>query len=130
MNEDPKEIHNATPERLSEELDKYFERVKQQAPEKISYAAMITGHENEDGDVHVRSIMGGPPHMLAEGVMEMVDELIRREPAFAAYFLAHFMNKLMFRNIKSPPDLNTVETEVNEFIERLKKDSPPTGSTH
>ena len=137
-----REIENATPELMREELDKYFAHVQQHDPKSLEFALMVTGHGEANGDTHVCSMVGGPPQTIARIITELMDELVERDPAFAAFFLLSFLQRMRGRqgvnvevvNMSKFDFDNTggadVEAQVKDLISKLQGGTPPSGSVH
>lgn len=87
-------VENPTPERMREELDSYFAHVQQHDPKRLKFALMVTGHSEEGGGTHVCSMVGGPPQTIALIITGLMDELVKRDPAFAAFFLLNFLQRV------------------------------------
>ena len=133
---DGREIDNATPELMREELDKYFAHVQQHDPKSLEFALMVTGHGEANGDTRVRSMVGGPPQTIARIITELMDELVKRNPAFAAFFLLSFLQRMRGRqdvNVEVDFD-NTggpdTEAQIKDLIDKLRGGTPPNGSVH
>lgn len=139
---DGREIENATPELMREELDKYFAHVQQHDPKSLEFALIVTGHGEANGSTHVRSMVGGPPQTIARIITELMDEMVKRNPAFAAFFLLSFLQRMRGRqgvNVEvvdmskfdfddtGGPD---VEAQVKDLISKLQGGTPPSGSVH
>ena len=139
---DGREVENATPELMREELDKYFAHVQQHDPKSLEFALMVTGHGEANGGTHVCSMIGGPPQTLATVIMELMDELVKRNPVFAIFFLLNVIQRM--RSLKGAnvevvdmskfdfdatggPD---VEAQVKDLIDKLRGGTPPNGSVH
>ena len=139
---DRREIENATPELMREELDKYFAHVQQHDPKSLEFALMVTGHGEANGGTHVCSMIGGPPQTLATVITELMDELVKRNPVFAIFFLMDVIQRM--RSLKGAnveivdmskfdfdatggPD---VEAQVKDLISKLQGGTPPSGSVH
>ena len=132
---DGREIENATPELMREELDKYFAHVQQHDPKSLEFALMVTGHGEENGGTHVCSMIGGPPQTIARIITELMDELIKRDPAFAAFFLLNFLQRMRGHQDMSKFDFDNtggadVEAQVKNLIDKLRGGTPPDGSVH
>lgn len=132
---DGREIENATPEQLREELDKYFAHVQQHDSKSLEFALMVTGHGEANGGTHVCSMIGGPPQTIAHIVTELMDELVKHNPAFAAFFLISFLQRLRGSQDTSKFDFDNtggtdVEAQVKDLIDKLRDDTPPNGSVH
>ena len=132
---DAREVENATSEQMREELDKYFAHVQQHDPKSLEFALMVTGHGEADGGTHVCSMVGGPPQTLARIITELMDELVKRNPAFAAYFLISFLQRMRNRQDASKFDFDNtggadVEAQVKDLIDKLRSGTPPNGSIH
>ena len=137
-----REIENATPELMREELDKYFAHVQQHDPKSLEFALMVTGHGEANGGTHVCSMVGGPPQTIARIITELMDELVERDPAFAAFFLLSFLQRMRGRqgvnvevvNMSKFDFDNTggadVEAQVKDLISKLQGGTPPSGSVH
>ena len=132
---DAREVQNATPELMREELDKYFAHVQQHDPKSLEFALMVTGHGEADGSTHVCSMVGGPPQTIARIITELMDELVKRNPAFATYFLLSFLQRMRNRQDASKFDFDNtggadVEAQVKDLISKLRDGTPPNGSIH
>ena len=84
-----KPFDNATPELMREEL------VQQHDLKSLEFALMVTGH------------VGGPPQTSAR----IITELVERNPAFAAFFLLSFLQRMRGR-------------------QGVEDGTPPNGSAH
>ena len=132
---DEREIDNATPELMREELDKYFAHVQQHDPKSLEFALMVTGHGEANGGTHVCSMVGGSPQTIARIITELMDELVKRNTAFAAFFLLSFLQRMRGRQDMSEFDFNNtggadVEAQVKDLIDKLRGGTPPNGSVH
>lgn len=146
MSDKPKfedrEVENASPQQLREELEKYVQHMLGHDPDKLEFALMVTGHGEANGGTHVCSMVGGPPQTLATVIMELMDELVKRNPAFAMFFLLSFlqrmrgrqgvnveivdMSKFDFDNTGGPD----IEAQVKDLLDKLQGGTPPNGSVH
>lgn len=140
MSDNPKfedrEVENASPQQLREELEKYVQHMLGHDPNKLEFALMVTGHGEANGGTHVSSMVGGPPQTIARIITELMDELVKRNPAFAAFFLLSFLQRMRGRqgvNVEVDFD-NTggadVEAQVKDLIDKLRGGTPPNGSVH
>ena len=137
-----REVENATPELMREELDKYFAHVQQHDPKSLEFALMVTGHGEANGGTRVCSMVGGPPQTIARIITELMDELVKRNPVFAIFFLMSVIQRM--RSLKGAnveivdmskfdfddtggPD---VEAQVKDMISKLQGGTPPSGSVH
>lgn len=137
-----REVHNITPEQMRKELDEYIAHVQQHDPKKLEFALMVAGHGEANGGMHVCSMIGGPPQTLATVIMELMDELVKRNPVFAIFFLTNVIQRM--RSLKGAnveivdmskfdfdatggPD---VEAQVKDLISKLQGGTPPNGSVH
>ena len=132
---DGREIDNATPELMREELDKCFAHVQQHDLKSLEFALMVTGHGEANGDTHVYSMVGGPPQTIARIITELMDKLVERNPAFAAFFLLSFLQRMHGRQVVSVEVVNNtggadVEAQVKDLIDKLRGSMPPNGSAH
>lgn len=132
---DEHDVENATPEQMREALDKYFAHVQQHDPKSLKFALMVTGHGEASGDTHVCSMIGGPPPTIARIITELMDELIKRDPAFAAFFLLNFLQRVHGRQNTGEFDFDNtggadVEAQVKDLIDKLRDNTPPNGSVH
>ena len=146
MSDKPKfegrEVENASPQQLREELEKYVQHMLGHDPDKLEFALMVTGHGEANGGTHVCSVIGGPPQTIARIITELMDELVKRNPAFAAFFLLSFLQRMRGRqgvNVEvvdmskfdfddtGGPD---VEAQVKDLISKLQGGTPPSGSVH
>lgn len=132
---DRREVENATPELMREELDKYFAHVQQHDPKSLEFALMVTGHGEANGGMHVCSMIGGPPQTLATVIVELMDELVKRNPVFAIFFLMNVIQRMRSRQDMSKFDFDAtggpdVEAQVKDLISKLQGGTPPSGSVH
>lgn len=132
---DGRKVEDATPEMLREELDKYLTHVQQHDPKSLEFALMVTGHGEANGNTHVCSIVGGPPQTIAHIITELMDELVKRDPAFAAFFLLNFLQRMRGRQGMSKFDFDNtggadVEAQVKDLIDKLRGGTPPNGGVH
>ena len=133
---DGREIENATPELMREELDKCFAHVQQHDPKSLEFALMVTGHGEANGGTHVCSMVGGPPQTIARIITELMDEMVKRNPAFAAFFLLSFLQRMNVEVVDmSKFDFDAtggpdVEAQVKDLISKLQGGTPPSGSVH
>lgn len=146
MSDKPKfegrEVENASPQQLREELEKYVQHMLGHDPDKLEFALMVTGHGEANGGTHVCSMVGGPPQTLARIIVELMDELVKRKPVFAIFFLMNVIQRM--RSLKGAnveivdmpkfdfdatggPD---VEAQVKDLISKLQGGTPPSGSVH
>lgn len=129
-----REVENASPQQLREALEEYVQHVLGHDPDKLEFALMVTGHGEADGGTHVRSMIGGPPQTIAYIITELIDELINRNPAFAAFFLLSFLQRMPSRqgmNVEIDFDATggpDVEAQVKDLIAKLQGGTPPPGS--
>ena len=146
MSDNPKfedrEVENASPQQLREELEKYVQHMLGHDPNKLEFALMVTGHGEANGGTHVCSMVGGPPQTIARIITELMDELVKRNPAFAAFFLLSFLQRMRGRqgvNVEvvdmSEVDFDNtggadVEAQVEDLIDKLRGGTPPNGSVH
>lgn len=142
MSDKPKfkirEVENASPQQLREALEEYVQHMLSHDPDKLEFALMVTGHDNTNGGTHVCSMIGGPPQITAYVITELMNELIKRSPDFAMFFLMNMLQR-MGANMEivemSKVDLNDtsgpdVKAQVKDLISRLQSGTPPSGSTH
>lgn len=129
---DEHDVENATPEQMREALDKYFAHVQQHDPKSLKFALMVTGHGEASGDTHVCSMIGGPPPTIARIITELMDGLIKRDPAFAAFFLLNFLQR-----VRGHQDMDfdstggaDAEAQVSGLLAKLRDGTPPNGSVH
>ena len=146
MSDKPKfedrEVENASPQQIREELEKYVQHMLGHDPDKLEFALMVTGHGEANGSTHVCSMIGGPPQTLARIIIELMDELVKRNPVFAIFFLMNVIQRM--RSLKGAnveivdmskfdfdatggPD---VEAQVKDLISKLQGGTPPSGSVH
>lgn len=146
MSDKPKfegrEVENASPQQLREELEKYVQHMLGHDPDKLEFALMVTGHGEANGGTHVCSMIGGPPQTLARVITELMDELVKRNPAFAIFFLLNIMQRMRGAkgvNVEvvdmSKLDLNNAggpeaEAQVKEILSKIMGGTPPSGSVH
>lgn len=132
---DGREVENATPELMREELDKYFAHVQQHDPKSLEFALMVTGHGGANGGTHVCSMVGGPPQIIARIITDLMDELVKRNPAFAVFFLISFLQRMRSHQDMSKFDFDStggadVEAQVKDLIDKLRGGTPPNGNVH
>ena len=133
---DERIIKDATPEKLREELDTYFAHVQQHDPKSLEFALMAVGHGESDGGTRVCSMVGGPPQTIVRIIIELMDELTKRNPAFAALFLINFMQRIGVKAVDTSKfDFDNIggadtEAQVKDLINRLRGDTPSDGSVH
>ena len=130
-----REVHNITPEQMRKELDEYIAHVQQHDPKKLEFALMVAGHGEVNGNTHVCSMVGGPPQTIARVIVNLMDELVKRDPAFAVFFLDNFLQRVRgHQNISKFDFDNTggadVEAQVKDLIDKLRGGMPPNGSVH
>lgn len=140
MSDNPKfedrEVENASPQQLREELEKYVQHMLGHDPNKLEFALMVTGHGEANGGTHVCSMVGGPPQTIARIITELMDELVKRNPAFAAFFLLSFLQRMRGRqgvNVEVDFDATggpDTEAQVEDLIDKLRGGTPPNGSVH
>lgn len=147
MSDKPKfegrEVENASPQQLREELEKYVQHMLGHDPDKLEFALMVTGHSEADGGTRVCSMINGPPQTLATVIMELMDELVKRNPVFAIVFLMNVtqrMRSLKGANVEvvdmSKFDFDAtggpdIEAQVKEILSKVMGEStPPNGSVH
>lgn len=129
-----REIHDATPELMRKELDKYFAHVQGHDPKDLEFALMVTGH-SEEGGTHVCSMLGGPPITLAQVIVDLMNELVQRDRAFATFFTINFLHRVYGRQGADKPDFDAtggpdVEAQVKDMLDKLQGNTPPDGSIH
>lgn len=137
-----REVENASPQQLREELEKYVQHMLGHDPNKLEFALMVTGHGEANGGTHVCSMIGGPPHVIVQIITELMDEMVKRNPVFAIFFLMNVIQRM--RSLKGAnveivdmskfdfdatggPD---VEAQVKDLISKLQGGTPPSGSVH
>lgn len=144
MSDKPKfegrEVENASPQQLRKELEMYIQHMLGHDPDKLEFALMVTGHGEADGGTHVCSMIGGPPQTLATVIMELMDELVKRDPEFAVFFTLSFLQRsLKGANVEvvdmSKFDFDNtggadVEAQVSGLLAKLRDGTPPSGSVH
>lgn len=139
MSDKPKfegrEVENASPKQLREELEKYVQHMLGHDPDKLEFALMATGHGEANGNTHVCSMIGGPPQTIARIITELMDELVKRNPAFAVFFLISFLQRMRGHQDMSKFDFDNtggadVEAQVKDLISKLQGGTPPSGSVH
>ena len=139
MSDKPKfegrEVENASPQQLREELEKYVQHMLGHDPDKLEFALMVTGHGEANGGTHVCSMIGGPPQTLATVIMELMDELVKRNPVFAIFFLMNVIQRMRGHQNISKFDFDAtggpdVEAQVKDLISKLQGGTPPSGSVH
>lgn len=134
-----RDVVGATPEQMREELDSYFAHVQQHDPKRLEFTLMVAGHGEENGGTHVCSMLSGPPKTLATVITELMDELVKRDSAFAVFFLAHFLRRMRGVDVEvinmSESDLDStggadVEAQVKDLLNKLRGGTPPDRSIH
>ena len=139
MSDKPKfegrEVENASPKQLREELEKYVQHMLGHDPDKLEFALMVAGHGEANGNTHVCSMIGGPPQTIARIITELMDELVKRNPAFAVFFLISFLQRMRGHQDMSKFDFDNtggadVEAQVKDLISKLQGGTPPSGSVH
>lgn len=139
MSDKPKfedrEVENASPQQLREELEKCVQHMLDHDPDKLEFALMVTGHGEANGGTHVGLMIGGPPQTLATVIMELMDELVKRNPAFAMFFLLSLLQRMRGRQDMRKFDFDNtggpdVEAKVKDLISKLQGGTPPSGSAH
>ena len=121
---DDQKTRYTTPEEMREELDKYLAHVQQHDPKTLEFALMVTGHSEANGNTHVSSMVGGPPPVIARVITDLIDELINREPAFAAFFIVNFMQRM------HDHPTTDVEAQVKNLLDKLRNNLPPNRRIH
>lgn len=118
---DERDVENATPEQMREALDKYFAHVQQHDPKSLEFALMVTGHGEANGGTHICSMIGGPPPTIARIITKLMDELIKRDPAFAAFFLLNFLQRVPGRQDMDFDNTGgaDVEAQVKDLLNKL-----------
>ena len=129
------EVQNSSPQQLREEIEKYVQHMLSHDPDKLEFALMVTGHGEANGGTRVRSLVGGPPQTIARIITELMDELVERDPAFAAFFLLSFLQRMRGRqgvNVEAVDNTGgaDVEAQVKDLIDKLRGGTPPNGSVH
>ena len=132
---DEREISDATPELMRKELDKYFAHVQQHDPKSLEFALMVAGHSEADNSTHMCSMIGGPPQIIARVITELMDELVKRNPAFAVFFLIDFLRRMRDRPGMSVEVVDNtggadIEAQVKDLLDKLRDGTPPDGSIH
>lgn len=150
MSDKPKfeihEVENASPQQLRKTLEEYVQHMLGYNPDKLEFALMITGHGKANGGTHVCSMIGGPPQTLAIVIMELMNELMKRSPEFAIFFLMNMIQRMGINmeivemskfgfDATGDPDLDVtgnpdVEAQVKNLISKLQSGIPPSGSIH
>lgn len=139
MSDKPKfegrEVENPSPQQLREELEKYVQHMLGHDPDKLEFALMVTGHGEANGGTHVCSMIGGPPQTIARIISELMDELVKRNPVFAIFFLMNAIQRMRGHQDMSKFDFDNtgganVEAQVKDLIDKLRGSTPPNGSVH
>lgn len=135
-----KQIENPTPLQTRAEMEKYFQHVLSHDPQALRFVMMVAGHEESNGDLHTCTLVGGPPQLLAETVMNTIDELIKREPSFAAFFLINMLARaknigMIGVELIDATKLDSaggadIEERVKEMLSKIGGNKPPSGSMH
>lgn len=91
------EKNGASPKELRAEVERLMTHMRTHDPEHCQFAITMFGHsdgiEDENGhkDLHVCSLIGGSPPVLARAVTELITELVKRDPTFALVILKSLM---------------------------------------
>lgn len=131
-----RDIKNATPEQMREELNKHCAYIQQQDAKSLKFALMITGHSETSGGTKVHSVISGPAETLARTILMLMDELVKHDPALAVYFLINFMQRMYGPQGTDTdmPDFNTsnadVEAQFKNLMDRLQNGAPPNERNH
>ncbi|OQA05009.1 MAG: hypothetical protein BWY66_02788 [bacterium ADurb.Bin374] len=128
-----REIKNATPKQLREEFDKHVTFIQQQDSENLDFALMITGHNKGNDGIHTYSMLGGPSDTIAAVVMQLMDELVSRDPSLALFFFGSFiqrMKKSLSNAAQAADDNQDIETQTKDLIDKLRGGTPPKGNIH
>lgn len=130
-----REISNATPELMRKELEKYVHHMLDHDPKRLEFALMVTGHSEESGGTHVCSMIGGHPQAIAQTIIDLMNDLVKRDPMFAVFFLINIMQHMPGNQDMSKFDFDNtggadVEAQVKNLLDKLRNDTPPNGSIH
>ncbi len=120
MSDEPsklREVKNATTEQVREEFDKHVTFIQQQGNKNLEFALMVTGHDKGNDDFYTYSMLGGPPDTLAVVVMGLMDELVKRDPSLAIFFIGNFMQRMQ-------------KTQLEDLINSLQSGTPPNKNIH
>lgn len=111
------EKNGASSEELRAEVERLMEHMRTHNPQDCQFAIAMFGHsdgvEDENGqkDLHVCSLIGGAPPMIARAVTELISELVKRDPMFALYLLKSLMEDV------SEARQRIVEEKLEEKLE-------------
>lgn len=120
-------IEDPSPQQLREELEKHVRHMLDRNSDELEFALMVTGFGEADGGTRVCTMLGGPPQTIARIITELMDELVKRNPAFAIFFLMSVIQRMPGNQDMSEVD---VEAQVKDLIDKLRGDTPPNGSVH
>jgi hypothetical protein len=88
-----KRINDPSPERYRAELEAFFQHVLEHDPKDLQFSVMLAGHKENEG-IHMCTMVGGPPPMIARALMELQDTLVKEDPGFAIAFLLCALNNM------------------------------------
>jgi len=138
--EQNKEMQNVTPLQMRNELEQYFNHVLTHSPEAIRVMTMIAGHEEPDGNMHACTLIGGPPMLVAEALLSMIDELVRRDPSLGPFFLFNMLARAKMSGLANIELINldqikndgtaSAEEQVADLLNKISGNKPPSGSVH
>ena len=99
---------NASPEELDAQIKQYCQDVLD-STEPRNVAAMAVGHLDEHGNVDANAIIGGPPALIAQMIVQLQQALISRAPPLAALLFVGLMESV--RNIHNSPTSDQPDPE-------------------
>lgn len=112
-----KKINNPSAATFRAELESYFKHVLKHDPNDMQFAVMLAGHR-QDGGTHMCTMVGGPPHMVARAIVELMDVLVKQNPMFATAFLLGALDNIKSTGVDTkavPLDDKSLEEELASF---------------
>ena len=101
---------NASPEELNAQINQYCRNILS-STEPRNVAVTAVGHIDEHGNVGAEAIMGGPPLLIAQMIVQLQRALISRAPPLAALLLAGLMGSM--QNTRDAPQSDQPDPEAN-----------------
>lgn len=138
-NKQDKEMQITSPQQLRNELEKYFDHVLTHSPESIRFVTMVAGHEETKGETHSCTLVGGPPALIAEALLNTIDVLVKRDPSIGAFFLINMLARAKMGGFTNVELVNldqikdgatSAEEKVAELLNKIGGNKPPSGSLH
>lgn len=127
-------IKDPSPQQLREELEKHVRHMLDRNSDELEFALMVTGFGEANGGTRVCTMLGGSSQTLAAVVMELMDELTKRVPTLAVFFLLNALKRM-----RDLTDLNVdidftggpdTEAKVKDLLSKLQDNPPPNESIH